>query len=190
MLVRATLLLRNEKMLAARKRLGLTQGDLGALCGVSQSTIGFLERFNCSTAGLQRIAAEVAEILDLDLEDVMPASLVGKAVVASLTQIARVDSENLLAAHTRLSRRLTFDPAVGLEKEDLADKLEDVLHTLTYREREILKLRYGIGDGYTYTLKEVARIFQVSIERVRQVEIRAMRRLRRPFRKRIVAQCL
>ena len=44
--------------------------------------------------------------------------------------------------------------------------------TLTYREREIIKLRYGIGDGYTYTLEEVGRIFKVTRERVRQVHFR------------------
>ena len=50
----------------------------------------------------------------------------------------------------------------------LKEKLGDVLGTLTYREREIIKLRYGIGDGYTYTLEEVGRIFKVPRERVRQ----------------------
>lgn len=53
------------------------------------------------------------------------------------------------------------------------------LKMLTYREREIIKLRYGIGDGYTYTLEEVGRIFKVTRERVRQVEAKAIRKLRR-----------
>jgi RNA polymerase primary sigma factor len=55
-----------------------------------------------------------------------------------------------------------------------------VLKTLTYREREIIKLRYGIGDGYTYTLEEVGRIFKVTRERVRQVEAKAIRKLQHP----------
>ena len=46
----------------------------------------------------------------------------------------------------------------------LKDKIEQVLKTLTYREREIIKLRYGLGDGYTYTLEEVGRIFKVTRE--------------------------
>ncbi len=49
---------------------------------------------------------------------------------------------------------------------------------LTYREREVIKLRYGFGDGYAYTLKEVARIFKVTGERVRQVEKNAIERLK------------
>jgi RNA polymerase primary sigma factor len=52
-----------------------------------------------------------------------------------------------------------------------------VLDTLSFREREIIKLRYGIGDGYTYTLEEVGRIFKVTRERVRQIEASALEQL-------------
>ena len=62
----------------------------------------------------------------------------------------------------------------------LKDKIEQVLKTLTYREREIIKLRYGLGDGYTYTLEEVGRIFKVTRERVRQIEAKAVRKLQHP----------
>jgi RNA polymerase primary sigma factor len=66
----------------------------------------------------------------------------------------------------------------------LKHRIEQVLRTLTYREREIIKLRYGIGDGYTYTLEEVGRIFKVTRERVRQVEAKAIRKLQHPVRAR------
>ncbi|MBI1368214.1 MAG: RNA polymerase sigma factor RpoD [Planctomycetes bacterium] len=66
----------------------------------------------------------------------------------------------------------------------LRERIEAVLKTLTYREREIIKLRYGIGDGYTYTLEEVGRIFKVTRERVRQVEAKALRKLQHPVRSR------
>ena len=68
--------------------------------------------------------------------------------------------------------------------EMLKDRVEEVLKTLTYREREIIKLRYGIGDGYTYTLEEVGKIFKVTRERVRQVEAKAIRKLQHPVRAR------
>ena len=55
--------------------------------------------------------------------------------------------------------------------------LAKVLNSLTYREREVIKLRYGIGDGYTYTLKEVGKIFRVTRERIRMVEARAIHKL-------------
>ncbi|GMV81609.1 MAG: RNA polymerase sigma factor SigA [Planctomycetota bacterium] len=68
--------------------------------------------------------------------------------------------------------------------EMLKDKIEQVLGTLTYREREIIKLRYGLGDGYTYTLEEVGRKFKVTRERVRQIEAKALRKLQHPVRSR------
>lgn len=64
----------------------------------------------------------------------------------------------------------------------LRQKIEALLKTLTFREREIIRLRYGLGDGYTYTLEEVGRIFKVTRERVRQIEAKAVRKLQHPVR--------
>jgi RNA polymerase primary sigma factor len=75
-------------------------------------------------------------------------------------------------------------PVSAATNEMLKDKIEAVLKTLTYREREIIKLRYGLGDGYTYTLEEVGRIFKVTRERVRQIEAKAVRKLQHPVRSR------
>jgi RNA polymerase primary sigma factor len=75
-------------------------------------------------------------------------------------------------------------PVNAATQEMLKDKIEHVLKTLTYREREIIKLRYGLGDGYTYTLEEVGRIFKVTRERVRQIEAKAVRKLQHPVRSR------
>jgi len=75
-------------------------------------------------------------------------------------------------------------PVAAATQEMLKDKIDQVLKTLTYREREIIKLRYGLGDGYTYTLEEVGRIFKVTRERVRQIEAKAVRKLQHPVRSR------
>jgi RNA polymerase primary sigma factor len=75
-------------------------------------------------------------------------------------------------------------PVASATQEMLKDRIDVVLKTLSYREREIIKLRYGIGDGYTYTLEEVGRIFKVTRERVRQVEAKAIRKLQHPVRAR------
>jgi RNA polymerase primary sigma factor len=75
-------------------------------------------------------------------------------------------------------------PVASATQEMLKDRIDMVLKTLSYREREIIKLRYGIGDGYTYTLEEVGRIFKVTRERVRQVEAKAIRKLQHPVRSR------
>ena len=74
------------------------------------------------------------------------------------------------------------NPARSANNGILREKIEGLLKTLTYREREIIRLRYGLGDGYTYTLEEVGRIFRVTRERVRQIEAKAVRKLQHPVR--------
>jgi RNA polymerase primary sigma factor len=64
----------------------------------------------------------------------------------------------------------------------LREKIDELLKTLTYREREIIRLRYGLTDGYCYTLEEVGRIFKVTRERVRQIEAKAVAKLQHPVR--------
>jgi len=80
-----------------------------------------------------------------------------------------------------------MSPSGTAAQDMLKGRIEQVLKSLTYREREIIKLRYGIGDGYTYTLEEVGRIFKVTRERVRQVEAKAIRKLQHPVRARKLA---
>jgi RNA polymerase primary sigma factor len=73
-------------------------------------------------------------------------------------------------------------PAIGAAQEMLRNRINKVLKTLSYREREIIKLRYGLGDGYSYTLEEVGHIFKVTRERIRQIEAKAVRKLQQPAR--------
>ncbi len=64
----------------------------------------------------------------------------------------------------------------------LKERLQDVLHTLTEREQEVLTLRFGLADGYSRTLEEVGRKFNVTRERIRQIEAKALRKMRHPTR--------
>jgi RNA polymerase primary sigma factor len=75
-------------------------------------------------------------------------------------------------------------PVAAASYQMLREKIESVLRTLSFREREIIKLRYGIGTGYTYTLEEVGKIFRVTRERVRQIEAKAVKKLQHPIRSR------
>ncbi|GAB4141755.1 MAG: sigma-70 family RNA polymerase sigma factor [Planctomycetaceae bacterium] len=68
-------------------------------------------------------------------------------------------------------------PAESAMRKMLKDKIDHVLKSLTYREREIIRLRYGLGDGYSYTLEETGRIFKVTRERIRQIESKALKKL-------------
>ena len=73
-------------------------------------------------------------------------------------------------------------PADSAMHEMLKDQINQVLKSLTYREREIIKLRYGLGDGYSYTLEETGRIFKVTRERIRQIESKALKKLQHSTR--------
>lgn len=76
------------------------------------------------------------------------------------------------------------DPLQEMTQDLLKERVNDVLQQLNYREREILRLRYGLADGYSYTLEEVGKIFAVTRERVRQIEAKAVRKLQHPVRSR------
>jgi RNA polymerase primary sigma factor len=72
------------------------------------------------------------------------------------------------------------DPLQGINQDALKSGIAEVLGALNYREREIIRLRYGLSDGYAYTLSEVGKIFSVTRERIRQIEYEALRKLQQP----------
>ena len=72
------------------------------------------------------------------------------------------------------------DPLKGVNQQSLRSSIGRVLESLSYREREIIRLRFGLADGYSYTLEEVGTIFSVTRERVRQIEAKAVEKLRQP----------
>jgi RNA polymerase primary sigma factor len=76
------------------------------------------------------------------------------------------------------------DPLYETNQEALKHRINEAMQGLNYREREILRLRYGLADGYSYTLEEVGKIFSVTRERVRQIESKAVRKLQQPYRSR------
>ncbi len=80
--------------------------------------------------------------------------------------------------------RQVVSPSDAVINLNLKDKTEQVLKTLTPREEKVIKLRFGIGDGSEHTLEEVGQIFEVTRERIRQIEAKALRKLRHPSRSR------
>ena len=75
-----------------------------------------------------------------------------------------------------------ISPANATAYAMLKEQMDEVLETLTEREQKVLTLRFGIGDGYPRTLEEVGKIFNVTRERVRQIEAKALKKLRHPIR--------
>ena len=123
--------------------------------------------------------AEIAERAELPVDDVRRVLDIGRHPVS----IDRPVGENEDCAFGEFIEDHNHDnPLRNANNGILRDKIENLLKTLTYREREIIRLRYGLGDGYTYTLEEVGRIFKVTRERVRQIEAKAVRKLQHPIR--------
>ena len=134
---------------------------------------GAAERLRAERRGNGRRRRPVARRHPLHHEDDPPAALARPAGGRSRRQLLR-------RVPARPSRGRSA--ATDLNQELLKDRLADVLQSLNYREREILRLRYGLTDGYAYTLEEVGKIFSVTRERVRQIEAKAVRKLQQPYR--------
>ena len=107
--------------------------------------------------------------------EVLPAGIEAKEGV-SFSDLTREATQELLTVEDQ-----RVEPSDDAMQEMLRNKIEAVLKNLTYREREIVRLRYGLGDGYSYTLEETGRIFKVTRERIRGIEAKALERLGHPF---------
>ncbi len=95
-----------------------------------------------------------------------------------------VDDENEAQLRDLLEIEYEEDPSQKLNHNALRERIDDLLEGLDYREREIIRLRYGLADNQIYTLKEIGKILSVTRERVRQIEMEALRKLQQPSRMR------
>ena len=129
--------------------------------------------------GREPTVEEMAELAGVPMEEARRVMRISRQPISLDKPIGESDDS---AFGDFLEDRSTDSPVSNAASEMLKDKIDTVLKTLTYREREIIKLRYGLGDGYTYTLEEVGRIFKVTRERVRQIEAKAVRKLQHPVR--------
>ncbi len=129
--------------------------------------------------GREGTTEEIAALIDLPIEEVRRVLDIGRHPVSLDRPVG--DSEDSSFGEF-LEDTSTENPLRLANNGILRDKIESLLKTLTYREREIIRLRYGLGDGYTYTLEEVGRIFKVTRERVRQIEAKAVKKLQHPVR--------
>ncbi len=122
---------------------------------------------------------EIAESAGLSRED---AERVLKVAREPISLEHRVSESNDAEFGRFIEDSATQCPLDSVAQSMLKAQIAEVLKTLTYREREIINLRYGLGDGYVYTLEQVGRIFKRTRERIRQIEEKAMRKLRAPLR--------
>jgi RNA polymerase primary sigma factor len=122
---------------------------------------------------------EIAEVAQLPVEEVQRVLDIGRSPI-SLDRPVGEGEDNAFGEF--LEDPASDNPVRNASNGVLRDRIDSLLKTLTYREREIIRLRYGLTDGYSYTLEEVGRIFKVTRERVRQIEAKAVAKLQNPVR--------
>ncbi|MEQ9406502.1 MAG: RNA polymerase sigma factor RpoD [Fuerstiella sp.] len=131
--------------------------------------------------GREPSVEEMAEVADVPIDEARRVMRISRQPISLDKPLGEGDDNSF---GEFVEDKSNDSPVSNAASEMLKDKIDSVLKTLTYREREIIKLRYGLGDGYTYTLEEVGRIFKVTRERVRQIEAKAVRKLQHPVRSR------
>ncbi len=129
--------------------------------------------------GREPTPEEVAEEMELTPEKVREILKIAQEPVSLETPIGEEDDSHL---GDFIEDQDALAPSDAAAYELLKEQLEDVLDTLTDREENVLRLRFGLDDGRTRTLEEVGKVFGVTRERIRQIEAKALRKLRHPSR--------
>jgi RNA polymerase primary sigma factor len=130
--------------------------------------------------GREPTMEEASGLLDLPTDEIKKILEVFRNPISLDQQVGKAD-DRFVAEF--IEDKGAVCPYMSTNQQMLKERLNEVLEGLPMREREILRLRYGLADGFTYTLEEVGNIFKVTRERVRQIELRAVDKLRHPLRK-------
>lgn len=129
--------------------------------------------------GREPTPEEIAKEMDISPEKVREIQKVSQEPVSLETPVGEESDSNL---GDFIEDQDALAPADAAAFELLREQLEEVLDTLTEREENVLRLRFGLEDGRTRTLEEVGQVFGVTRERIRQIEAKALRKLRHPSR--------
>ena len=181
MLIGVIAKIRNGRLLKFRTKEGLSQVAAADIAGVCHAVWCAVERMKFKRIGWSSIR-KIAEVVGCEPLDICPESLKGVDCDSTRTAFREADNEHILAYET--SKRLALpDPSEVVENMDwlamAKGRMSVALKHLTYREREIVKLRYPLDPHVpSYTQVDVAGIFKVSVERIRQVESKALAKLK------------
>ena len=131
--------------------------------------------------GREPTSEEIAKRMDLPVSKVRKVLKIAQEPISLETPIGEEGDSHL---GDFIEDRQVVSPAEAVINMNLKEKTESVLRTLTPREERIIKMRFGISDGSEHTLEEVGQSFAVTRERIRQIEAKALRKLRHPLRSR------
>lgn len=193
MKIRAKLTLRNEVAVAARESLGLSQLAAADAAGIPQGYVGAIECMRFKGIAEKHISV-LAAFYGLDPDVMAPLALRKRSNPFAATIVREVALPVLLDFDTSTPNLIAENPIEEVEREldneRVGELLKAAMDTLTWREREIIKLRYGLDGGAPMELAEVGRIFRVSSTRASQIETKAMRKLMHPSRLTPIAEAL
>ena len=129
--------------------------------------------------GREPSAEEIAKYLDVTVDQVLNTKKVAQHPVSLETPIGEDEDSHLSSV---LEDKAVVSPSEAVIGRDLKEQTASLLRTLTPREEKIIKMRFGLDDGSEHTLEEVGQLFAVTRERIRQIEAKALRKLRHPQR--------
>jgi len=181
----------NYRLRHARKQLGLTQAALAEAAGVQQTSVSSYERMSQPVSITN--AKAIAFVLCLKPQELFPDHLRYKNEVWSTYHkrwFKRESMEKKLFFSECSLETLSEEDLPSVEMDELvpqsflAQAIREVIGELSRREQEVLRMRFGFYNGHDMTLKEVGHAFGVTVERIRQVQIKALRKLRHPIRSR------
>jgi RNA polymerase primary sigma factor len=125
--------------------------------------------------GREPTPEEIAEKMELPLEKVRKVLKIAKEPISLEIPIGEEEDSRL---GDFIEDKAIISPSEAVIKQGLQDQTRDVLNTLTPREEKVLRMRFGIGEKSDHTLEEVGQDFDVTRERIRQIEAKALRKLR------------
>ncbi len=185
MRIRATLRIRNDVLIQARKDLKLSQIKLGKAADVPIHYVQALEALRYNGGSILKYAERIAAFLDIPIQQILPKELAGKVFQVNHVSITDVPVDRVLGwANSRLALPAPEDSA---SKAELKRQIHKVLDGLAPRVRFVLVKRLGLDGKGTMTLKEIGKTLGVTRDRVRQIQLKGTQQLQHPMRSRQLA---
>jgi RNA polymerase primary sigma factor len=141
------------------------------------------QRYLVQVVGREPTPEELSEKMELPVEKVRMVLKIAKEPISLETPVGEEEDSHL---GDFIEDKSALSPQEAIMSRNLAENTRKVLATLSAREEQVLKMRFGIGERANHTLEEVGQDFEVTRERIRQIEAKALRKLRHPSRSRLL----